>query len=202
MHRNYAGLCSLVDQAFARILWALEASGQAENTIVVHTTDHGEMLGAHSLTAKSVMYEEATHVPFPLRVPFRNQRPMHVKHPVSHIDVAPTLLELLGKDAATLDGRSLVPALTGKRPPDDVFLEWTADRNEGAGPSGRTVITPDGWKLVLHDADLSMLFDRSRDPFELRNVYGQAEQAAVQNRLRAKIDAWQRRTNDKLALPG
>ncbi|MGB9605401.1 MAG: sulfatase-like hydrolase/transferase, partial [Bryobacteraceae bacterium] len=85
MHRNYAGLCSLVDQAFARILWALEVSGQAENTIVVHTSDHGEMMGAHSLMAKSVMYEEAVRVPLLIRAPFRLLRPHRVANPVSHI---------------------------------------------------------------------------------------------------------------------
>ncbi len=57
--RNYAGLCSLVDQAVGRILWALEVSGAMENTIIMFSTDHGEMLGAHSLLAKGVMYEEA-----------------------------------------------------------------------------------------------------------------------------------------------
>jgi arylsulfatase A-like enzyme len=90
MHRNYAGLCSLVDQAWGRILWALEAAGQMENTILVHTSDHGEMMGSHTLMAKSVMYEEAVHVPLLLRVPFRHQKPHHIAQPVSHIDMVPT----------------------------------------------------------------------------------------------------------------
>ncbi|MGC8793615.1 MAG: sulfatase-like hydrolase/transferase, partial [Bryobacteraceae bacterium] len=63
LNRNYAGLCNLVDQAVARILWALETSSQADNTIVVFTSDHGEMGGAHSLIQKSVVYEKALHVP-------------------------------------------------------------------------------------------------------------------------------------------
>ncbi len=196
MHRNYAGLCSLVDQAFARILWALEVSGQAENTIVVHTSDHGEMMGAHSLMAKSVMYEEAVRVPLLLRVPFRSQRPQQVAHPVSHIDLAPTLLELMGVRNPGLAGRSLLLYLTGQRKPEDVFIEWTADPAEG-GPNGRAVVTPDGWKLVLHDTDVCMLFDRTRDPLEMRNLYGGPQTKA----LRAKIEDWQRRTADPLALP-
>jgi len=196
MHRNYAGLCSLVDHAFARILWALEVSGQAENTIVVHTSDHGEMMGAHSLMAKSVMYEEAVRVPLLLRVPFRRQRPQQFAHPVSHIDLVPTLLELMGARDPGLAGRSLLPYLTGERKPEDVFIAWTADPAEG-GPNGRAVVTPDGWKLVLHDSDVSMLFDRSRDPLEMQNLYGSPQTKA----LRAKIEAWQRRTDDPLPLP-
>ena len=196
MHRNYAGLCALVDQAFARILWALEVSGQAENTIVVHTSDHGEMMGAHSLMAKSVMYEEAIRVPLLLRAPFRLLRPHRVSHPVSHIDLAPTLLELMGVPDHGLDGRSLLGYLRGERRPEDVYIEWTADPSEG-GPNARAVVTPDGWKLVLHDTDACLLFDRNRDPLELRNLYGAPET----KQLRRRIVDWQRRVGDTLQLP-
>jgi len=201
--RNYAGLCSLVDQALARILWTLEATGQAENTIVVYTSDHGEMMGAHGLMAKQVMYEEAMRVPLLVRAPFARLKPHRASQPVSHIDIAPTLLELLGAKVPGLPGRSLVPLLNGQpRADDSVFLEWTADANDsGAGPDGRVVVSPDGYKLVLYDTDQSLLFDRNKDPRELRNVYGKPEYAAVQARLKQQIERWQQRTGDKLALP-
>jgi arylsulfatase A-like enzyme len=200
--RNYAGLCSLVDQALGRILWTLEATGQAANTVVVYTSDHGDMMGSHSMLAKQVMYEESIRVPHLLRVPFRNQKPMRVPHPVSHIDIVPTVLDLLGAKSDGLPGRSLVPALEGRRPPEDVFLEWNEDSSDsGKGPSGRTCITPDGNKLAVYDTDQSLLFDRSRDPQEMNNLYGTRAAAAVQSRLRKKIDEWQKRTGDRLALP-
>jgi arylsulfatase A-like enzyme len=201
--RNYAGLCSLVDQALARILWTLEATGQAQNTIVVYTSDHGDMMGAHGLMAKQVMYEEAMHVPLLVRAPFRQLKPHHVAQPVSHIDIAPTLMELLGAKVPDLAGRSLVPMLAGGTRPDNfVFLEWTADKNDsGEGPNGRTVASPDGYKLVLYDTDQSMLFDHNKDPRELRNVYGKPEYAAVQAALRKKIEEWQKQTRDTLPLP-
>jgi arylsulfatase A-like enzyme len=200
--RNYAGLCAMVDQAVARILWSLEVSGQAENTIVVYTSDHGDMMGSHSMYAKQVMYEEAVRVPLLMRAPFRRQRPLHVQQPVSHIDLVPTLLELLGrKDAAAgLPGESLVPQFGGAiRPDNHVFLEWTGDvRDSGEGPSGRTVISPEGTKLVLYDTDQSLLFDRRRDPGEMNNLYGKADD----RRLRAKLAEWQKKTGDTFALPG
>jgi len=201
--RNYAGLCSLVDQALARILWTLEAAGQAENTIIVYTSDHGEMMGAHGLMAKQVMYEEAMRVPLLVRVPYRRIKPHRITHPVSHIDIVPTLLELLGRKDALLPGRSLVPVLEGNARPDNfVHLEWTADRSDsGEGPDGRTVVSPDGHKLVLYDTDRSMLFDHNKDPQELNNAYGKPEYAAVQAKLRKKIEEWQKKTNDKMALP-
>jgi choline-sulfatase len=201
--RNYAGLCSLVDQALSRILWTLEAAGLADNTIIVYTSDHGEMMGAHGLMAKQVMYEEAVRVPLLVRAPFRPFKPHHVAHPVSHIDLAPTLLELLGKKNPELPGKSLVPLLGGEsRSNNPVHLEWTADRSDsGEGPNGRTVISHDGYKLVLYDTDQSMLFDHNKDPQELRNVYGHPDYAAIRSRLRRMIEAWQKQTDDTLALP-
>jgi arylsulfatase A-like enzyme len=201
MHRNYAGLCSLVDQAWGRILWALEVSGQLENTILVHTSDHGEMMGSHTLMAKSVMYEEAVHVPFLLRVPFRNQKPHHIPQPVSHIDMVPTLLDLMGKkDVSGLAGQTLTGTLLGKRKPDDVFIEWNRDPEEG-GPRARTVVTPDGWKMVLHDTDACLLFDRNKDPLEMNNLYYKPEHAGTTRKLRAKIEGFQKKNDDKMVLP-
>jgi len=200
--RNYAGLCSLVDQALGRILWSLEASGQLENTIIVYTSDHGEMMGSHGLLTKQVMYEESVRVPYLIRVPFRNQKPMRVMQPVSHIDTIPTMLELLGrKDCCGQQGESLVGAFTGKRKPSDVFIQWTGD-GKADGPDARTAISPDGWKLVLHDKDKSMLFHRAKDPLEMHNLYARPEHAGKVKELRAKVEAWQKKTNDRMALPG
>jgi arylsulfatase A-like enzyme len=201
LHQVYAGLCSLVDQAWGRILWALEASGQLENTIIVHTSDHGEMLGAHSLMGKQVMYEEAVRVPFLLRVPFRRQAPQRIMHPVSQIDMVPTLLDLMGKkDVSGFPGKTLTSTLLGKRKPDDVFLEWNVDPTVG-GSRARTVVSPDGWKLVLHENDVCMLFDRKKDPLELNNLYYQPQYAQTIRALRSRIEKFQRDTRDDMALP-
>lgn len=195
-NRNYAGLCSLVDQAIGRILWSLEASGQAENTVIVFTSDHGEMLGSHSLYAKSVMYEESIRVPLLLKVPYRHRAGMRWKSPVSHIDLAPTVLDLLGnKDWGDLQGFSHAARLNGKTSGEDhVFVEWNTDA-EGT-PAARTVISPDGWKYVTHNNDLSMLFQRQADPLEMRNLTGQPASSDVETRLRRKLDGWRKRTGD------
>ncbi len=203
--RNYAGLCSLVDQAVGRILWALEASGQAENTIIVFTSDHGDMMGAHSLIAKQVMYEEAVRVPLLLRAPFLKQQPQRIRRPVGHIDLVPTLLELFGnrRAAEPLPGRSLLPLLPeAPRADGNVFLEWHKDVNDsGEGPNGRTVVSRDGYKLVVYDTDTCLLFDHNKDPLEMNNVHGRPEYAAIQRRLRRDLDRWRREAKDPLALP-
>ena len=73
--------------------------------------------------------------------------------------------------------------------------------DSGEGPDGRTVVSPGRYKLVLYDTDRSMLFDHNKDPQELNNAYGKPEYAAVQAKLRKKIEEWQKETNDKMALP-
>jgi len=200
LNRNYAGLCSQADQAVGRILWALEASGQADNTIVVFTSDHGEMMGSHSLIGKTVLYEESVRVPLLLRAPFRRHGHVRVAQPVSHISLVPTLLELLGKKVPdSLPGESLIPLLQGKPLRDGhAYIEW---HTLPAGPNGRAVISHDGWKLGLYDTDNCLLFNRARDPLEMHNLYYRREFRGEVRRLRAKIEDWQKRVGDPQQLP-
>jgi arylsulfatase A-like enzyme len=141
-------------------------------------------------------------VPLLLRVPFRNQKPHHIPQPVSHIDIVPTLLDLLGKkDVSGFAGQTLTGTLLGQRKPDDVFIEWNRDPDEGGGPRARTVVTPDGWKMVLHDTDACLLFDRNRDPLEMDNLYYKPEHAATVRKLRTRIQEFQRKNKDDMPLP-
>ncbi len=201
LNRHYAGLCSQVDYAVARILWTLETTGQASNTIIVFTSDHGEMGGAHSLIQKGVFYEEAMRVPMLLRVPFLQSRQVNVSEPVSHIDLVPTLLELMGaRHKPQLPGESWTALWEGRpRREDHVVVEWT---DVEGGPHGRAVISPDGWKLALYRNDNSMLFDLRRDPLELTNLFYRSETQAVVKRLRRKLEEWQRQQRDTLSLEG
>src|SRR6184192_1059104 len=94
--QRYLGLLTLVDQSIGAILACLERCGVGENTIVVHTSDHGDSLGAHHLFGKETMFEEAARVPFLIRLPDQRRQKM-ISHSVSHIDFVPTLLDLLGQ---------------------------------------------------------------------------------------------------------
>ena len=199
LNRNYAGLCAQVDGALGQILWTLEASGQADNTVIVFTSDHGEMMGAHSLAGKSVFYEEAVRIPLLIRAPFLQNRPIRVSRPVSQVNIVPTVLDLLGHKAPdNLPGESLLPIAAGQAPKEDhVFIEWF---QEPDGPHGRTVISPEGEKLALYHNDNSLFFDRRRDPLELNNLYYQPAAERRRTELRKQIDRWQKVTSDTLAL--
>ncbi|MPY88696.1 MAG: sulfatase-like hydrolase/transferase [Luteitalea sp.] len=202
LNRQYAGLCSQVDHALGQILWAVETSGQADNTIIAFTSDHGEMAGAHSLITKRVMYEEAIRVPMLLCVPWRQRSQIAVAQPVSHIDLVPTLLELMQRKVPeALLGESWVGMLDRReRREDHVFVEWTP-LPQTDGPRARTVISPDGWKLAFYDEDNCLLFHRDRDPLEMSNLYYRSEYAGTVRRLHTQIARWQERSGDRLPLP-
>lgn len=95
----------------------------------------------------------------------------------------------------------MIPILDGRRKPSDVFLEWTNENKAGGEPNARTVITPDGWKLVLHDSDKPMLFHRPGDPQELHNLHGHSGHTRKLRELTARIEGWQKRNNDTMPLP-
>jgi len=218
---RYYGLVTQVDLSVGGILRTLDDLGLSDNTIVVYTSDHGDMMGAHRLVEKSVMYEEAVRVPWLIRVPKLGRQGRVVRNPVSHVDFVPTLLELLEqKPREDLPGQSLVPLVGGGRIREDhVFIEWhptqetlrrgrhevgVAPREQidrVAGDRTRTVIAPDGWKLCLSDVDKCQLFNLSDDPGETKNLFYRGGHLDVVRRLSGRIRSWQNRVRDPVELP-
>ena len=216
IRQRYFGLVTLVDQSIGAILGCLERCGLSENTIMVHTSDHGDSLGAHHLFGKETMFEEAARVPWLIRLPGQT-RPKAISHPVSHIDFVPTLLNLLGRsNHPQCAGKSLLPLIHDETaPPGNVFLEWAPNRTKvkkgsrlarrrmikrAVEESTRTLVSPDSWKLSLRDKDLNELYNLKDDPFEARNLYSDARYASVVSRFNTEIYRWQEATSDKLKL--
>ncbi len=214
--QRYLGLVTLVDQSIGAILGCLERCGLRDDTIVVHTSDHGDSLGAHHLFGKETMFEEAARVPWLVRLPGQTQRKI-ISRSVSHIDFVPTLLDLLAQpNHSQCAGKSLLPLINDDTaPPQNVFLEWSPNRTKvkkgsrlarrriikrAVEESTRTVVSPDGWKLCLRDKDLNELYNLKDDPFETHNLYKDPGCVSVISRLAAEIHRWQNSTNDKLRL--
>jgi arylsulfatase A-like enzyme len=214
--QRYLGLVTLVDQSIGAILGCLERFGLSDNTVVVHTSDHGDSLGAHHLFAKEMMFEEAVRVPFLIRLPGQKRGKL-VPQPVSHIDLVPTLLDLLGQPKhPQCAGRSLQPVIHDEAlPSENTFIEWAPNRTKvkkgtslasrrmikrAIDESTRTVVSPDGWKLCLRDKDLKELYNLIDDPLETRNLYSDRQYASVISRYASEIHRWQESTNDKLKL--
>ena len=214
--QRYLGLVTLIDQSIGVILGCLERCGLRDDTIVVHTSDHGDSLGAHHLFGKETMFEEATRVPWLIRLPGQTRQKM-ISNPVSHIDFVPTLLDLLGQpNHPQCAGKSLLPLINDATAlPNNVFLEWAPNRTKvkkgsrlarrrmikrAVEESTRSVVTPAGWKLCLRDKDLNELYNLTHDPDETRNLYPERQYASVISRLADEIHRWQKSTGDKLKL--
>jgi len=211
--QRYLGLVTLVDQSIGAVLVCLERVGLADNTIIVHTSDHGDSLGAHHLFGKETMFEEATRVPLLVRLPGQRASKT-ITHPVSHIDFVPTLLDLLCQpNNPQCAGKSLLPLITEEAAPSqNVFLEWAPNRTKvkkgtklarrrlvkrAVEESTRTIVTSDGWKLCLRDKDLNELYNLNDDPSETRNLFADQQCASVISRLADEIHRWQESTSDK-----
>ena len=219
LKRKYFGLITLVDQSIGAVLAALENCGLRDRTVIAHTSDHGDLLGAHQLFGKGVMFEQAAHVPWFVRAPELSSR--IVDQAISHIDFVPTLLELMNAPASNqCAGKSRVPLMRGESmPAESIFIEWspykryekrikkdttlapTEKVKEAALESTRAVITPDGWKLCLRDSDLNELYDLNNDPDETRNLYCTGEHREIILRCREEIHRCQKSTADKIKLP-
>ena len=218
LKQKYLGLVTFVDQCIGSVLACLESTGLTDDTVIVHTSDHGDLLGAHHLFGKGVMFEQAVRVPYLIRVP--GQRPHMVMQPVSHIDFLPTLIELLDRPKASQPvGKSLMPLIRGeKTQPEDIFIEWNPYKKRGKrvkkgtslasedlinraiSESTRTVISTDGWKLNLRDMDLHELYNLNEDPLEKENLYYSGRHAEIIARCADLIRQWQTATNDTVDL--
>ena len=181
----YYGAISFCDAQVGRLLGALSATG-LDDAIVMFLGDHGEMLGERGLWYKMSFFEGACRVPLVVTAPGLAQ-PGRVAASVSMVDVLPTLVELAGGDAALLaspiDGRSLVPHLTGAGGHDGVVGEYLA---EGA-VAPLVMLRRGRWKFIHSPADPDQLYDLDADPEELRNLADDPASADAVARFRADV---------------
>lgn len=171
VRRAYYGMISYVDEAVGVLLQTLKSTGLDKDTIVIFTSDHGEMLGERGLWYKRCLYEHSARVPLIVRHPEFGAG-IRVKENVSLIDLLPTMLELADptgslKAVDKIIGQSIVPCLKGiKRDEDTTFVECLF---EGAG-AAIMMVKKGSYKLITSLRDPEQLFDLSTDPKELTNL--------------------------------
>jgi choline-sulfatase len=185
-HGYYAAI-SYMDERVGEVLGALRDAGVDDDTIVVFTADHGEMLGERGLWYKMSFFEQSARVPLFVRVPGAATA-RRVSEPVSLLDVAPTLLELAGAPAApegAIDGESLVPLMArdaaGRSEP--VVGEYLAE-----GVNAPAVLVRRGpHKFIACLGDPDQLYDLAQDPAELVNLASEPEHEATVRELREEV---------------
>lgn len=176
----YRACVTFLDSEVGRALAFLRSAGLDGNTIVVFTSDHGDMLGGHGLVAKGVgtPYEEVYTIPLVVRVPgMRGGREERAAH-VSTVDVAPTLLDLCGLGPLpAAQGRSLRPLLDGSAGPDgwrDGYAEFYGQRFVYT----QRIVWRDSLKYVFSPAGIDELYDLDADPHERVNLAADPQRRA------------------------
>ena len=183
---RYFGEISQLDAAFGRLLRGLDELELNENTLVVFTSDHGEMAGAHGQFGKGVMMEESLHVPLVVRAPGQ-KAPVRTRMPAATVDLMPTLLDYAGcAFNGKPEGISLRPWIEGAQAIGNriVFSEY----DECCAATSR-------WKLVADKGTLQpqSLHDIVDDPYELRNRLDDPSSVALQQELTAALRQWHER---------
>jgi len=193
----YYRVISHLDEQVGRIVAALDATGQAENTIVIFASDHGLAVGSHGLMGKQNMYDHTILVPLIFSGPGipRGQR----RDAFVYLrDLFPTTCELAGFEVPrSVEGTSLVPIIRGAR-------QTIRDRAYCYFRDVQRMVRDDRYKLIRYPKiDRYQLFDTKADPHELHDLAGSPQHAGRLLRLKAELAAWQRRVHDPLAAePG
>ncbi len=168
--RGYYGMISFIDHLFGRLMEALNESGFAQNTVVIFSSDHGDMIGERGMWFKKTLYNPAIQIPMIIAHP--DYAANRVASAVSLLDVFPTLLdiaEVKPDDISTeYHGRSLLPTLRGESMEGPVFAEHI----DGGTEAPRVCVVDGNYKLVMSRAYPASLYDLATDPLELDNLAG------------------------------
>ena len=189
----YLGMVALLDACVGRVLAALDHAGMLEDSLIVFTSDHGEMLGSRRLFQKMCLYEEAVRVPTIIKPPGSGGG-RRTTELTNHLDLHATLLSAAGVELEPTpggDGRDLLPLSQGAAhrhaSRDATFARY--DGNAGRAWAHRMVRTR-SHKLIVNDGDTDELYDLVEDPRESVNLIGRPASATVERELRQRLAAW------------
>jgi arylsulfatase A-like enzyme len=197
----YYRLVEKVDAQIGQILDVLRRTGQADNTLVVFTSDHGDMAGAHELNQKHSLYDESARIPLMLAGP--GVAAAHtVDEPVSFLDILPTICDLAAVDAPDdLPGVTLRPAVEQRsfvRDPVVVQSFWADEISSAVSVQARCLVTRTH-KYVVHEWGeyREQLFDRAADPWELVNLAVESRHRPLLEESRKTLRGWCRAAGDR-----
>ncbi|MBL8576439.1 MAG: alkaline phosphatase family protein [Mesorhizobium sp.] len=202
----YWGMISETDAQLGRIWDAIKSKGDWDDTIIVLTSDHAEMMGDHFMLGKGGFFDQSFHIPLVIRDPRRRKAAGAIVDRFTEaVDVMPTLLDLLGAAVpAHLDGRSLQPFMDGKPPAawrDAAHWEFdfrsiekgSAERHFGLKPQqcNLAVVRGERWKYVHFGGGLApLLYDLDNDPGELNDLAGNPAYASIRLEMAERLLSW------------
>ncbi|MEM7327028.1 MAG: sulfatase [Actinomycetota bacterium] len=212
--KDYLRVVASIDDNVGRLLDRLEERGEADDTVVVYTSDQGFFLGDHGWFDKRLMYEESLTMPLLIRHPRRTPAGSVCDDIVVNVDFCPTLLDVLGVDAAaSVQGRSFGEHLAGRSPddwPDSMYYRyWMHNDRSHACPAHYGVRTTTHKLICYYNDPLEQpgaaapvqpqeweLFDLVDDPLEVKNIYGRPGTEAITETLLAELARQQAAVGD------
>lgn len=202
--RHFYAMCTYLDELFGKLMDKLDKTGQADNTLVLYCSDHGDYLGEHGLFHKGVpAFLGAYNVPAVVRWPngIKNSG-RRVKELVSLADFAPTFMELAGvKPSEDLTGKSLVPFLKDIKPlnwRDMMFTQCNGVENYF---TQRMAFNKE-YKYVYNGFDFDELYDLKNDPYEMVNIINDSKYEDIKHTLVKRMWDFAHKENDPLATAG
>jgi len=191
-------MCAEVDFNIKKILKALEDSGQANNTMIIFTSDHGEMLGQHKMFGKKGWWDQSYRIPLIVYTP--NCKPQLINEMTESVDLAPTIIEWLGGEIPVdWNGRSLLSNIRDEKskPPnrDYVIFEWDFrelyenkdSKKLAPEESNLAVIRTDEWKYVHFPAFAPLLYNLKNDPHEKVNLALDSRYDKIKTEMLSKL---------------
>ena len=183
----YASLAQ-TDDNVGKVLHALQELGLEDDTIVLYTSDHGEMLGEHGLWQKFVFYEPSAGVPLIFHVPGMTPQNARCATPVSLVQIVPTLLELCGLPVPSgLDGNSLAPSL---REPGRTLDSVVFSEHGLGGHQPGFMIRHGDYKYCYYIGDTDELYNLRSDPKEMKNLASLPQYRGKRDELKKELFAW------------
>lgn len=197
----YMGLVRQLDDHVGRLLREMEALGRGDDTLIVLTADHGDLLGDHWLGEKEMFYEASVRVPLIVVDPASARQPAVSNALVEAIDLLPTFKAALGlpADDRWLEGRSLLPVLRGEpfdarqavfSELDYAFYDARRQLDVHVNSARATMVRTRRWKYVRFEGFGPQLFDLHEDPDELHDLGLQPGLDVIRAEMEARIASW------------
>ena len=195
---GYYAHITAMDELFGRISDAVKEAGIDENTIVIFSSDHGDMLFSQNRGWKSKPWREAVGIPLIMKSPGKIPAGRVTNKPISMVDLMPTILSLAGIDfPADVEGVNLSDFVGGNENAahESVFINFLCLPEYCSCNEWRGVVTEFNTYVRLRDKPW-LLYDDNNDPFQLNNLVNTHDHENIQNDLESKLSEWMKMTND------
>ncbi|ARN57402.1 sulfatase-like hydrolase/transferase [Sedimentisphaera salicampi] len=182
---EYFGMVKCIDDNVGKILSFLKRTGLEENTIVIFTSDHGDLMGEHNRHNKGLPYETSARIPFVIKYPDKIKPGKIIKKANTNTDFAPTILSLMGFEGELkgCHGEDISKDFTS---PEKIVDSERIVYFRHAGEKWAAAVSS-RYKLVLSTVDRPWLFDLEKDPDELTNFCNKEEYAEVSKRFKKAL---------------